>query len=115
MADVVGVLLVNVGTPESSKPRDVFHYLNEFLTDGRVIDLPWFSRQLLVRGIIVPFRYRKSARAYREIFKEEGSPLLIHGRSLQKSLQESLGKNYVVELAMRYQRPSIQGGLQALE
>lgn len=109
-----GVLLVNVGTPDSSKPRDLYRYLTEFLTDGRVIDLPWLRRQLLVRGMIVPFRYRQSAKCYEKIFSGQGSPLLVHGRALQRSLQEKLGSDYCVELAMRYQKPSIEKGVKVL-
>lgn len=106
-----GVLLVNLGTPLSPNPGDVYRYLIEFLTDSRVMDLPWLKRQLLVRGIIVPFRYRSSARAYRQIWTKEGSPLLIYGRKVQHALQHALGHSYVVELAMRYQEPSIKNGI----
>lgn len=102
-----GVLLVNLGTPKSSEPRDVFRYLNEFLTDKRVIDFSWLKRQVLVRGIIVPFRYKQSARQYQALWTREGSPLLVHSRAVQKKLQEALGQHYQVKLAMRYQEPSI--------
>jgi ferrochelatase len=110
-----GVLLVNLGTPDSPAPRDVRKYLLEFLTDGRVIDFPWLPRQLLVRGIIVPFRYRNSARLYKEVWDPQtGSPLLFHSLNLLDRVREQLPSNYVVELAMRYQSPSIESGLQAL-
>ena len=110
-----GVLLVNLGTPDSPQPRDVYRYLNEFLTDGRVIDIPWLWRQFLVRGLIVPLRYRTSAKAYAQIWSSHnGSPLLIHGKSAQKLLQASLGSSYQVELAMRYQNPSIEQALRRL-
>lgn len=110
----IGVLLVNLGTPDSPDRRDVRRYLNEFLTDGRVIDLPWLPRQLLVRGMIVPKRYRESARNYEEIWTERGSPLIVYGRKVAARLQETLGEDYTVELAMRYQNPSIASALEAL-
>lgn len=109
------VLLVNLGTPASPKPRDVFRYLIQFLTDARVIDIPWLKRQLLVRGVIVPSRYRQSAEQYRHLWTEEGAPLLVHGRSVQKKLQEALGENFHVALAMRYQTPSISDELKKLQ
>lgn len=110
-----GVLLVNLGTPSSPHPKDVKRYLIEFLTDGRVIDLPFVRRQLLVRGIIVPRRYKESAALYQSIWEAEGSPLLYHGRKVAMKLQEKLGKDYRVKLAMRYQNPSIKEGLEALK
>lgn len=101
------VLLVNLGTPQSPQKRKVFSYLNEFLTDKRVIDLPWLKRQLLVRGVIVPFRTKQSAALYRSIWTEAGSPLLIHSLMMQTKLQSELGDDYRVFLAMRYQKPSL--------
>lgn len=109
-----GLLIVNLGTPSSHKPSDVFHYLNEFLTDPRVIDIPWLQRQFLVRGMIVPFRYKESAKQYRRLWTEKGSPLLVHGETLQQKLQFALGANYHVVLAMRYQSPNIFEGLEKL-
>lgn len=110
-----GVLLVNLGTPLSPKHHDVFRYLTEFLTDERVIDFPWLKRQLLVRGVIVPFRYRQSAEQYRRLWtKEEGSPLLFHSKRVQEKLQQTLGNEYHVALAMRYQYPSIAEALEKL-
>ena len=111
----IGVLLVNLGTPKSPKPSDVYTYLNEFLTDGRVIDFPWLPRQLLVRGIIVPFRYKNSARTYQQIWdKEKGSPLMFHSVALTEKVKSMMPDNYVVELAMRYQEPSIENALKNL-
>lgn len=109
-----GILLINLGTPDSSAPSDVRRYLIEFLTDERVIDLPWLQRQFLVRGLIVPRRYKTSAKAYKEIWTSEGSPLLVHGNRLKAALQKELGGRFLVELAMRYQNPSIEVGLDAL-
>jgi len=103
-----GILLVNLGTPNSPQQRDVYKYLIEFLTDPRVIDSSWLSRQLLVRGVIVPTRVKQSAKAYQAIWTDEGSPLKVYGYRLEKALQERLGERYVVALAMRYATPSIR-------
>lgn len=110
-----GILLVNLGTPRTPHPRDVYRYLIEFLTDPRVIDFPWLKRQLLVRGLIVPLRYKASAKSYQTIWTEKGSPLLMHTENVKNKLQEALGLDYKVEIAMRYQEPSIERGLQALK
>lgn len=109
-----GILLVNLGTPISPAERDVKRYLTEFLTDERVIDLPYLKRHLLVKGIIVPKRYRTSAKLYQSIWTEEGSPLLVYGRRVEASLQEQLGPEYKVRLAMRYQEPSMKTSLEDL-
>lgn len=101
-----GILLVNLGTPDSYKTSDVRRYLTEFLTDPRVIDIPAVPRQLLVRGIIGPFRSPKSAKTYQEVWTDEGSPLLVISQKLRDLVAEQLGEDYQVELAMRYQNPS---------
>lgn len=112
---ITGLLLVNLGTPKSPQPGDVFTYLNEFLTDGRVIDFPWVPRQLLVRGIIVPFRYKNSSRTYQAIWDaKKGSPLMYHSLGLLEKVKARVPDNVVVELAMRYQQPSIEQGLEKL-
>lgn len=103
-----GVLLVNLGTPDSYRTKDVRKYLVEFLTDGRVIDIPAIPRHILVRGIIGPFRSPKSARIYKEVWTDEGSPLLVISEKLRAMVAGSLGEDYQVELAMRYQSPSIE-------
>ncbi len=110
-----GVLLVNLGTPRSPNPADVFTFLNEFLTDARVMDLPWLKRQCLVRGLIVPARYRQSAAQYKQLWTKEGSPIIVHGRAVQKELQNLLGSDFCIELAMRYQNPSIAHTLDLLQ
>ena len=107
----IGVLLVNLGTPDSNKPKDIKSYLNQFLTDRRVIDVPWLIRQFLVRGIIVPKRYKNTAKTYGEIWSSTGSPLMFYGKELEKALQEKLGEKFIVRLAMRYKTPSIESGL----
>lgn len=109
------VLLVNLGTPKSYKVKDVRRYLSEFLNDERVIDIPWLWRKLLVNLIIVPFRAPKSAKIYKQLWTKEGSPLLIHGESVQRKLQAELGNQYMVELAMRYQEPSLQKALASIK
>lgn len=106
-----GVLLVNLGTPDSPSVPDVRKYLREFLMDGRVIDIPYIPRFLLVNGIIAPFRAPKSAKIYRQLWNENGSPLKHYGYVVTRLVQEKLGDDYVVRLAMRYQSPSIDAGL----
>ncbi len=107
-----GVLLVNLGTPDSPNVTDVRKYLREFLMDGRVIDVPYVMRWALVNLIIAPFRAPKSAKIYKELWTENGSPLKIYGLSNEKALQEKLGEAYIVKLAMRYQNPSIHSKLE---
>jgi ferrochelatase len=107
-----GILLVNLGTPDSPKTADVRKYLDEFLMDPRVIDVNAALRTFLVKGVIVPFRAPKSAKLYQKIWGEKtGSPLLHYSILQHKALQERLGDEYQVELAMRYQSPSIQSAL----
>ena len=110
MRQYTGVLLINLGTPSSSRPKDVYRYLIEFLTDKYVLDFSGWKRHFLARAIIVPLRYRSSARAYAKIWTAEGSPLLVYGKRVRNKLQEKLGDSYRVELAMRYQYPSIEEG-----
>lgn len=110
-----GVLLVNLGTPDSTSVADVRKYLWEFLMDKRVIDIPFFRRWMLVSFIIAPFRAPKSAVVYSKLWEERGSPLLFHSQDLKHKLQQVLGKDYVVELAMRYQNPSIASALENLK
>ncbi|MBB65107.1 MAG: ferrochelatase [Waddliaceae bacterium] len=114
MFDKTVVLLVNLGTPRSASNSDVKTYLNEFLTDGRVIDIPWLARQLLVRGVIVPRRYKESAGIYRQLWTENGSPLLHYGKEVRRLLQDRLGERFVVRLAMRYQEPSLLNELECI-
>ena len=106
-----GVLLVNLGTPDSPAVPDVRKYLREFLMDGRVIDIPLVPRSLLVNGIIAPFRAPKSAKIYKQLWTETGSPLKYYGKAVERALQQALGDEYVVTLAMRYQSPNIESAL----
>ena len=110
-----GVLLVNLGTPDSPKVKDVRKYLIEFLMDGRVIDIPVLLRFLLVNFVIAPFRAPQSSAVYRRLWLEEGSPLLVYGKSITNKLNDNMGDEFVVELAMRYQNPSIKEGLRNLK
>lgn len=107
-------MLINVGTPDSTAVADVRKYLREFLGDGRVIDLPWPLRKVLVNGIIAPFRAPRSAKAYRELWTAEGSPLIVHGQALAQALQAELGPEHLVLLAMRYQQPSLRAAVERL-
>jgi len=109
-----GVLIVNLGTPDSPKISDVRKYLREFLMDGRVIDIPFLPRWMLVNLIIAPFRAPKSAKVYGELWTENGSPLMFYGQHTEKKLQELLGDDYVVKLGMRYQNPGIREALDQL-
>ena len=107
----VGLLLVNLGTPESPKPADVRPYLREFLSDPRVIDIAAVPRWLLLNLLILPFRPRRSGEAYEKIWTPRGSPLLFHTMDLAGKVQQRLGDGVVVEVAMRYGRPSIPDAL----
>ena len=109
-----GVLLLNLGTPRSPRPRDVRRYLREFLSDPRVIDLPAVPRWLLVQLVIAPFRPRRASAAYEKIWGPEGSPLRVHGRALCAGVEKQLGEGYSVALAMRYGEPSIPSALEQL-
>ncbi len=109
-----GVLLVNLGTPDSPSVRDVRRYLREFLSDPLVIDLPAPLRWLLLEAVILPFRPRRSAHAYASVWMREGSPLLVHSRALASALGAALGPAFRVALGMRYGRPSIADALDEL-
>ncbi len=108
-----GVLLVNLGSPDSTDTNDVRDYLDEFLMDERVIDLPKWFRTFLVKGIILKTRPKKSAKAYRKIWWKEGSPLIVLSEHLQDKVQKKVSVS--VALAMRYGNPSIKKGLEDLK
>ena len=107
-----GALLINLGSPDSPDPRDVKRYLGEFLMDERVIDLPKPLRTFLVKGIILNTRPKKSAKAYKKIWWEEGSPLIVLSKRLQKAVQKKV--SVPMGLAMRYGSPSIKQGIKSL-
>src|SRR5690242_20739520 len=94
-----GIVLMNLGSPDSTSVKDVRRYLNEFLMDERVIDINRLGRFLLVKGIIVPFRAPKSAAAYRSVWTKEGSPLIVISKQLQVALQQQVEEPVV--MAMR--------------
>ena len=96
-----GVLIVNLGTPDAPTRSAVYRYLKQFLLDPRVIDINAVARNLLVRGIIAPFRSGKSAEAYKLVWTENGSPLKFYGERLVRQVQQLLGDEYRVELAKR--------------
>jgi len=99
-----GIVLMNLGSPDSTEVKDVKRYLDEFLMDERVIDKPYFLRLLLVKGLITPTRAAKSAEAYKTIWWKEGSPLIELTKQLQKAVQHNFEEP--VEIAMRYGNPS---------
>ncbi|MBW3518519.1 ferrochelatase [Flavobacterium sp. NKUCC04_CG] len=107
-----GVLLVNLGSPKSPEPKDVKPYLGEFLMDKRVIDIPYVYRALLVKGIILNTRPKKSAAAYKKIWWDEGSPLVVISQRTHAKVEEKM--DIPVVLAMRYGEPSIKQGLEKL-
>lgn len=107
-----GILLVNLGSPKSPTAKDVKPYLGEFLMDSRVIDMPYILRALLVKGIILNTRPKKSAEAYEKVWWPEGSPLIVISQRQHKKVQEKL--DIPVALAMRYGEPSIKTGLAEL-
>ena len=107
-----GALLVNLGSPNSTSVKDVKNYLDEFLMDKRVIDTPYLVRAFVVKGIILNTRPKKSAAAYKKIWWNEGSPLIVLSERLHKKVKAQ--SNIPVELAMRYGNPSIKSGIQKL-
>ncbi|HYG04002.1 MAG TPA: ferrochelatase [Chryseosolibacter sp.] len=109
-----GVLLINLGTPDSPSVGNVRSYLSQFLNDPRVIDIPWLLRKILVNLIIVPFRAPKSAKVYQKLWTDNGSPLLYYGEKVKNLLQAELDGSYEVHLAMRYKNPSIPNVLEVM-
>ena len=107
-----GILLVNLGSPDSTKTKDVRRYLDEFLMDERVIDIPYWKRYLLIKGIILNTRPKKSAKAYKKIWWDEGSPLVVISERFTKKIAAKL--DTPVALGMRYGSMSIKNGIQEL-
>ncbi len=107
-----GILLVNLGSPDSPNPKDVKTYLGEFLMDERVIDVPLWARTLLVKGIVLNTRPKASAKAYQKIWWDEGSPLIVLSERLQEKIQDEV--EFPVALAMRYGSMTIKKGIQEL-
>ena len=107
-----GILLVNLGSPDSTNVEDVRTYLREFLMDKKVLDSPWIIRKTIVELFILPKRPEKSAEAYRKIWTKEGSPLIVYSKILRDMVQKQM--DVPVVLAMRYKNPSIEAGLEEL-
>jgi len=107
-----GVLLINLGSPDSTEVQDVRKYLREFLMDPLVLDTPWLIRKAVLEFAILPKRPAESAKAYKKIWWDEGSPLIVISERVQKKLQEKL--DIPVALGMRYQNPSIKSALEEL-
>ncbi len=110
-----GLLLINLGTPNSAKICDVRRFLLKFLTDKRVVDIPAPLRHVLVYGLILPFKAPKSAKAYQSIWTKEGSPLLVNSQLLVMHLQKKVNLDLKVVLGMRYGKPSIADALNELQ
>ena len=110
----IGILLVNLGTPDAPRPKEVRRYLREFLGDPRVLDMPALMRWLFLQLVILPFRPRRSAAAYAKIWTPRGSPLLAHGQDLRDAVARELGPDYAVVLGMRYGRPSLREAAEEL-
>ena len=111
----IGVLLVNLGTPDAPTPAAVKRYLAEFLSDRRVVEIPPLVWQPILRGIILNTRPKKSAHAYGQVWGPEGSPLAAITRAQAEALQARLGSDLRVRWAMRYGNPAMGAELQALK
>ncbi|MBB3475823.1 ferrochelatase [Sphingomonas sp. BK345] len=111
----VGVLLINLGTPDSADTRAVRRYLAEFLSDRRVVELPRIAWQPILRGIVLTTRPKKSAHAYRQVWSEAGSPLAAVTRAQAAALKDAFGDGVLVDWAMRYGNPAIADRLAAMK
>lgn len=113
--EAIGVLLVNLGSPDSPSIPSLMRYLRQFLSDPRVIELPRVIWWPILNGFVLPSRSLRSASAYHRVWRDDGSPLLQYSRALSGRLQDRLGDRLVVRLAMRYGQPSIEAALDALQ
>ena len=111
----IGVLLVNLGTPDAPDPPAVKRYLKQFLSDRRVVELPWFLWQPILRGLVLTTRPKKSAHAYSQVWSDEGSPLAAITAAQARALQARLGEGVLVRHAMRYGRPALGDEFAALK
>lgn len=114
-APKIGLLLINLGTPDAPEPGAVKRYLREFLSDRRVVEIPPLLWQPILRGIILNTRPKKSAHAYQQVWMEEGSPLAVYTRRQAEALQGAFGPEVIVDFAMRYGNPAIASRLDALQ
>jgi ferrochelatase len=110
-----GVLICNLGTPETYKTKDVRRFLRQFLSDGRVIEIPKIIWWFILNGIILTLRPSKSAKLYKSVWTKEGSPLLVLSKKLTEKLKKSVGDSCEVELAMRYGNPNMESALMSLK
>ncbi|BBF69197.1 ferrochelatase [Sphingomonas bisphenolicum] len=111
----VGVLLINLGTPDAPDAGAVRRYLAEFLSDRRVVEIPQLLWQPILRGVILTTRPKKSAHAYQQVWTPDGSPLAVHTRATAHALQQAMGQGVVVDWAMRYGNPAIAEKLAAMK
>ena len=111
----IGVLLINLGTPNAPEPGSVRLYLKEFLSDPRVVEIPQLVWQPILRGIILNTRPKKSAHAYRQVWTEEGSPLAAITARQARALAGAFGESVIVDHAMRYGKPAISERIDALK
>ncbi len=110
----IGVLLINLGTPDSPSKKDVKRYLRQFLWDRRVVEMPRLLWWPILNGVILNIRPARSAAAYQKVWTERGSPLLFHTLAQAEALQHTLGAGYHIVAAMRYGNPSVKTGLEQL-
>ncbi|MEJ7933819.1 ferrochelatase [Sphingobium sp. AN558] len=110
----VGILLINLGTPDAPDAGSVRRYLREFLSDPRVVEIPQLIWQPILRGAILPTRPRKSAHAYAQVWTDEGSPLAVFTRAAAEALQARMGQELIIDWAMRYGNPSIASRIDAM-
>ena len=111
----VGILLINLGTPDAPDTASVRRYLAEFLSDPRVVEIPQLVWQPILRGAILTTRPKKSAHAYQQVWMPEGSPLAVHARATAQALQQAMGPRVLVDWAMRYGNPAIATRLKAMK
>ncbi len=109
------VILINIGTPDSPSVGDVRRYLSEFLNDPRVMDIPRLLRKILVNMVIIPFRSSRSAKLYRILWTDNGSPLLYYGKRVRDRLEEISGDDFRIFLAMRYGNPGLDTVLEEIK
>ena len=110
----IGVLLVNLGTPDAPDAKSVKRYLLQFLSDKRVVEIPTLVWQPILRGIVLNTRPKKSAHAYAQVWTDEGSPLAAITNAQARALQTRLGDTAIVRHAMRYGKPAVAGEMDAL-